>query len=199
MPGASYATRLVHALQDSRTVFILMASFSAPPRKLPAEIASPNGPGIWDPDSEQPAVDHSYDDKKDEPGITETLKFDKIAARFDPPTNGTSIKFEVQRQHRRAFQPAYQKTMPTDIVPYKDAITEEEIWERFLERAKSKSVPLGSKVRAVQNYIKVGCWHESARAGRSHGRATRRLLKSLPLGREALRATRMAVPETRRT
>ncbi|KLT46172.1 Thioesterase/thiol ester dehydrase-isomerase [Cutaneotrichosporon oleaginosum] len=152
--GASYATRLVHALQDSRTVFILMASFSAPPRKLPADLASPSGPGVWDPDSEQPAVDHSYDDKKDEPGITETLKFDKFAAKFDPPTNGTSIKPEVQTQRRRPFQPAFQKSMPTDVVPFKDATTEEEIWERFLQRASTKGVPLGSKVRAVQNYIK---------------------------------------------
>jgi hypothetical protein len=145
----------VHALQDSRTVFILMASFSAPPRKLPADLASPSGPGVWDPDSEQPAVDQAYDDKKDEPGITETLKFDKFAAKFDPPSNGTSIKPELQTQRRRPFQPAYQKSMPADIVPFKDATTEEMIWERFLERAKSKGVPLGSKVRAVQNYIKV--------------------------------------------
>ncbi|BEI86339.1 hypothetical protein CcaverHIS002_0606260 [Cutaneotrichosporon cavernicola] len=156
--GASYATRLVHALQDSRTVFILMASFSAPPRKLPTDLVSPTGPAFFEPDSEQPAVDNSHDDKRDEPGITETLKFDKIAAKFaakfDPPTNGTSTKPEVQRQPRRAFQPSYQKTMPTDIVPYKDAVTEEEIWESFLQRAKTKNVALGSKVRAVQNYIK---------------------------------------------
>ncbi|GMK57547.1 hypothetical protein CspeluHIS016_0403810 [Cutaneotrichosporon spelunceum] len=156
--GASYATRLVHALQDSRTVFILMASFSSPPRKLPAELASPSGPGFFEPDSEQPAVDRTHDDKKDEPGITATLKFDRVAAtfanKFDPPNNGTSTKPEVQRLPRRPFQPSYQKTMPTDIVPYNDAVTEEEIWESFLLRAKDQDVVLGSKARAVQNYIK---------------------------------------------
>lgn len=132
-----------------------MASFSAKPRPLPTSFDDSSDAGNWDPDSEQPEADKKYDDKKDEPGITETLKFDKFAQKFEPPTHGTSTKPAIQRQASRPFAPSYQKSMPTDIVPFEDAVNEEETWEKFLERAKERGVPLGRKARAVQNYIKV--------------------------------------------
>lgn len=146
---------LVHALQDSRTVFILMASFSAPPRPLPASIESSSEPGVWDPDAEHADDDKKYDDKKDEPGITETLKFDKFANKFASPDNATSQLPHLQKQARQ-FQPSFQKPFPPDITPFAQCKDEVETWESFLQRAKERGVDLGSKARGVQNYIKVG-------------------------------------------
>lgn len=121
----------MHALQDSKTVFILMASFTSPPRAIPTDEAS---------------SDPQYKNKnEDDPPITHSLK-------FDLPHTGQSVVPKASFD-ARAFSPTYQVEFPKDITPWNQCTVEEETWSKFLSAVKDKGVDLGKRTRAVQNYI----------------------------------------------
>lgn len=141
----------MHALQDSKTVFILMASFTSPPRTLLPISSSQRAPTAVerelaraeDGGSEKP-VDDKEKDNDDTP-ITHSL-------RFNLPTSGDS--FVPRASHDvRPFAPSYQIEFPPDIIPWGRASSEEETWAGFLAAIKDKGIHLGKKKRAVQNYI----------------------------------------------
>lgn len=135
----------MHALQDNQTVFILMASFISPPIKLPdfAQEAKDIDQGSFD----LMRYDDTAKDSKDDPTITESLK-------FDIPHDGDSTIPKVGR-HPIPFSPQYRIKFPKDIMPWGSAIIEEEQWQSFLDAARAKGADLGKRAVAVQNYINV--------------------------------------------
>lgn len=127
--GKSYATRLVHALQESQTVFILMASFTAPPRSLPT--------------LESDKTEHK---EREEPSITGGLK-------IEVPNSGNSFLPKVSYPLPE-FRPKYQIPFPEGITPWKQAVAEEDQWTNFVKRAQERGLDLGRSGRAVDSYIK---------------------------------------------
>lgn len=162
----------MHAQQEGKTVFILTASYSAPAKPLPKL------PPATTTTTATTEAEHSKDaDAKDDPTITGTVKFDfgKAPAgtvaknvRFDVPHPGNSAlprnvitdaaadEALAARPAPRPFAERYQIPWPKDIKAWKDATVEEDMWANFLRAAEFRGLKLGSRARAVQNYINVG-------------------------------------------
>lgn len=143
----------MHALQDSKTVFILMASFTSPPRKIP---------GVGEPANGNDSVSYN---QEDDPPITHSLKFDKLEV---PSPRGSELP--KPSYDTRPFTPTYQKPFPEDITPWGQATIEEETWSKFLDAVKDRGFDLGKKVRAVQNYIDVGVTSQKRWSPADNGR-----------------------------
>ncbi|KAL1413360.1 acyl-CoA thioesterase [Vanrija albida] len=153
---------LVHAQQDGKTVFILMASYSSPPKPLPKL-----------PPTEADSAQIKEADAKDDPTITGPVKFDGLdkgqssaapgtskSVRFDVPHPGNSALPKdvaddalAARPAPRPFAEHYQIPFPKDVKPWADATVEEDMWANFLRAAEFRGLQLGSRARAVQNYI----------------------------------------------
>jgi hypothetical protein len=120
-----------------------MASFTAPPRKLPPII---NRPKIAAADPPTNGEAPAKKDNNDTP-ITHSLRF-----RFEIPSPGSSA-IPKASYDTRPFAPAYQIEFPPDITPWGKASVEETTWTKFLATVKNQGIDLGRRTQAVQNYI----------------------------------------------
>lgn len=110
-------------------MFILMASFTAPPRALPTQQS-----------------DGTQHKSREEPSITGGLK-------FEIPNQGNSALPRVSYPLPE-FRAKYQIPFPEGVTPWKQAVAEEDQWTNFVKRAQERGLDLGRSGKAVDSYIK---------------------------------------------
>ncbi|KAK8854686.1 acyl-CoA thioesterase II [Kwoniella newhampshirensis] len=136
--GKSYASRLVRAWQGDREVFVLLASYTLPPTKLPPNLGGGR------------AVVHEGESQADDGlKVSNSLRF-VSSPNVKEITSTSSHTKEVQQDN--GFQEKYQAPLPENLLPWEECEEEAVRWQKWMDEKGSRFT--GTKRKFLQEYIR---------------------------------------------
>lgn len=159
--GRSYATRLVKAMQKGRVVFVLIASYTLPPRELPP-LKTPGTPFSFTPSLDEGKRTSAATTAPAASDQNENGRFVSYQLRFSLEQLAAEVYTGIPPRHSSEhgmlppFAPRFQLPFPNDLIPPEECVEEEERWQKFLEDAKGTSM---RREKGIRDYIQVCIRH----------------------------------------
>ena len=173
--GRSYATRLVKAVQGGKVVFVMLASYTVPPVKLPKvgpewtpfSFIPTTGDRIPAEGPDERETSAKNKGKAKQEAVSHSLAFalqmqqgtEASSSQPEPEAEGYGQRSGVEQPSQggqtqtSGFADRYQLPFPDNLVPWTECVEEEVRWMDFMRQQGARLK--GKRRNAVEEYIQV--------------------------------------------